>query len=125
MVDITPLLKKGSQIIQSYGNGGFVVSDKSLKGSINILPSGVYGWNVSDINNLKIDDFSEILKEKQDIEILLLGTGTKMQFVDDAIIKELKKNKIVVDMMDTGAACRTYNVLLSEERRVAAAIIAI
>lgn len=125
MVDITPLLKKGSQIIHSYGSGGFVVGDKSFKGSMLIIPNGVYSWNVTDINNLKISDFSELIDEKQDIEILLLGTGVKMQFVDDEIIKQLKRNKIVVDMMDSGAACRTYNVLLSEERKVAAAIIAI
>ena len=125
MVDITPLLKKGSHLINSYGAGGFIISNQKFEGSALILPSGVHSWNVKDISGINIESFAEVIKEANDIEILLLGTGKTMQFIDDKIVREIKRSKITVDMMDTGAACRTYNVLLAEERKVAAALIAV
>jgi uncharacterized protein len=59
------------------------------------------------------------------VEVLLLGTGTRHEFVPPSLRRRLRDAGIVIDTMDTGAACRTYNVLVAEDRRVAAALIAL
>jgi len=124
MVDITPVIPEGKQVINSYGDGGFVVSSKKIKSSLIVLPDETIEWDVKDFADISESSFKELFN-KNDIEVLLLGCGDKQQFLPHELEAIFKKNKIVVDCMDTGAACRTYNVLLSEERKVAAALIAI
>ncbi len=122
MVDITPLIKKDAQVIQSYKNGQFRISQKIYKTPVLVFPEFTAQWPVTDIANLQKDDFKSVIEHAHQIEVLLVGCGQKGQFVKPKIKQFLKEHKITMDMMDTGAACRTYNVLMAEGRHVAAAL---
>jgi uncharacterized protein len=114
----------GRAPIDAYGNGGFRFADMSHRGSLLLLPSGVYGWDVSEGDELTLAVFERVLAETG-IEFLLLGTGTQMRLVDPEIRAALKQRGIATDPMGTGAAVRTYNIMLAEQRPVAAALIAV
>jgi len=125
MMDITPIVPEGKQVIESYGDGIFTVTSVRHNNSIVVLPGKVFPWLISDAKELNRKNISVILENKEEIEILLLGTGKNLQNVNSEIIAILKQADISCDVMDSGAACRTYNVLLAEERKVAAELIAI
>ncbi|CAH0340563.1 Mth938-like domain-containing protein [Rhizobium sp. CECT 9324] len=114
----------GRAPIDAYGNGGFRFADMSHRGSLLLLPSGVYGWDVSEGDELTLAVFERVLAETG-IEFLLLGTGAQMRLVDPEIRAALKQRGIATDPMGTGAAVRTYNIMLAEQRPVAAALIAV
>ncbi len=114
----------GRAPIDAYGNGGFRFADMSHRGSLLLLPSGVYGWDVSEGDELTLAVFERVLAETG-IEFLLLGTGMQMRLVDPEIRAALKQRGIATDPMGTGAAVRTYNIMLAEQRPVAAALIAV
>lgn len=115
----------GRPPIDAYGNGGFRFAGMSHRGSILCLPSGVYGWEPADRNALVTGDFAKLLAEAQDVEILLVGMGTDLRPLPAELRAALKDVLISADPMATGAAVRTYNVLLAEDRAVAAALIAV
>ena len=115
----------GRAPIDAYGNGGFRFADMSHRGSILCLPSGVYGWEPSDPKSLNAADFGRVLAEAGTVRILLVGTGTELRPIPSALRAALREAGIVADPMATGAAARTYNVLLAEDRPVAAALIAV
>lgn len=121
-MDVTPLVKKGQQIIQSYSGGRFKVSGERHDGAIVVFPSETKAWAPSshDISELKIEDFDAVLAVKDDLDVILFGTGAAQEFLQPELKKMLKKEGLHIDVMDTGAACRTYNVLMAEGRRVAA-----
>ena len=124
-MDITPLVPKGRQIITGYGDGGFKINQVFVGGSLLVFPERSIAWDVKDAASLTPKHFQEIMDSLPPVELVLLGTGKSMQMADSAIKTALKARGIALDVMDTGAACRTYNVLMSEERRVAAALIAV
>ncbi len=109
--------------IDTYGNGGFRFADMSHKGGLICLPSGVYAWTVQNLENLMLDDFSRILSEADSFEFLLLGTGIDQSFVSKEIQEAFNEANLGLDVMNTGAACRTYNVLLAEKRPVGVAVL--
>jgi uncharacterized protein len=115
----------GRALIDAYGNGGFRFADMSHRGSLLILPSGIYGWTVGDMADLATASFAQLFEERGDIELVLLGTGTRQLWPDRTVRRAFADNKLVLECMDTGAAVRTYNVLLAESRIVAAALIAV
>lgn len=115
----------GSSPIDAYGNGGFRFADMSHRGSLLFLPSGIHGWDASADSELTVDLFAPVLAETGKIEVLLIGTGKEMRFIPPALRTALREKGIVCDPMNTGAAVRTYNILLAESRAVAAALIAI
>jgi uncharacterized protein len=115
----------GRPPIDAYGNGGFRFAGMSHRGSILCLPSGVYGWEPADRNALATGDFANLLAEAQDVEILLVGMGPDLKPLPAELRAALKDVRISADPMATGAAVRTYNVLLAEDRAVAAALIAV
>lgn len=115
----------GRAPIEAYGNGGFRFADMSHRGSILCLPSGIYGWEPADAASLNADSFARLLGEADDIQILLIGTGTDLRPLGPALRSVFKEARISADPMSTGAAVRTYNVLLAEDRAVAAALIAV
>lgn len=97
----------------------------SHQGSLLILPSGMYSWEPRDADSLKADDFSLAWKEAADIGFLILGTGADQAWPDSSIEREFVEHGIALEVMQTGAAVRTYNVLIAERRPVAAALIAV
>ena len=115
----------GRPPIDAYGNGGFRFADMSHRGSILCLPSGVYGWEPGDDGALAVAGFARLFAEASDVEILLVGTGKDLKPIPLALRAAFKEARISADPMATGAAVRTYNVLLAEDRAVAAALIAV
>jgi uncharacterized protein len=115
----------GRAPIDAYGNGGFRFADMSHRGSILCLPSGVYGWEPANPEKLSSDDFARVAAEAEGIQILLVGCGRDLRPLPAALRATFRDLRISADPMSTGAAVRTYNVLLAEDRAVAAALIAV
>jgi uncharacterized protein len=118
-----PLLT-GRAPISGYGRGRFRIGGINHAGSILILPDGVYSWPVTDPASLSADDLRAVLNFQPSPGFLILGTGASQLFPDKPLRTAFADAGIGLEAMDTGAACRTYNVLLSEERVFAAALIA-
>jgi uncharacterized protein len=114
----------GRAPIDSYGNGGFRFADMSHRGSLLCLPSGVYGWDLEEGDALTVDAFARVLAEA-DVEFLLVGTGKDIRPLPAPLKAALRARGISSDPMGTGAAVRTYNIMLGEQRPVAAALIAV
>ena len=115
----------GRAPIEAYGNGGFRFADMSHRGSILCLPSGIYGWEPGDAGRLTPGDFERLMEEADGVEIMLVGTGKELKPLPADLRAAFRAAGISADPMSTGAAVRTYNVLLAEDRAVAAAMIAI
>ena len=115
----------GRAPIEAYGNGGFRFADMSHRGSLLCLPSGVYGWEPADPMALTPADFARLLAEAASVEVLLVGMGKELRRLPPVLRDALREARISADPMSTGAAVRTYNVLLAEDRAVAAALIAV
>jgi len=115
----------GRAPIDAYGNGGFRFAEMSHRGSILCLPSGVYGWDVAEPGEITVASLARVLDEAADIEFLLVGTGIDIRMLPENLRAKLKAGDISSDPMSTGAAVRTYNVMLAESRAVAAAMIAV
>ncbi len=111
--------------INAYGNGGFRFAQMSHRGSILLLPSGIHAWPVTQFSDLIVSDFSRVFDEAADIEFLLLGCGDELQRPPADIREEFREHGTWIEPMATGAAARTWNVLLAEQRAVAAALIAV
>ncbi len=125
-MDITPLIAKNAQVIQGYGADGIRVSGVLYEGGAIVTTSICYplSFSTKDIQQLTLADFVflEALDFKPDV--LLLGTGTSIAFLPKELKQALKaRYDIIPDVMGTGAACRTYNVLLSEGRHICAALL--
>jgi uncharacterized protein len=116
----------GRAPIDAYGNGGFRFAGMSHRGSILCLPSGVYSWVPPAIAaELSVADFVAVLAEKEELGFLLLGTGPSQVFPSREIRNAFDAAGLGLEPMTTGAAARTYNILLAEKRRVGAALIAV
>ena len=121
-LDISPVDFEGRNIIQSYGNGKFQISDNKYDHSVLVFPDQIIPWSPIDTNNLIVDDFKKVLTVGPIVELLVLGCGKTTWFLPIPLRDELKEMGLVLEPMDTGAACRTFNVLLGENRRIAAAL---
>lgn len=117
----------GRAPIDAYGNGGFRFADMSHRGSILCLPSGIHGWDpgADAIGDMEISSLQRVMEEASAIEILLVGTGPSLLPLPASLRQALREAGMGVEVMSTGAAVRTYNVLLAEDRAVAAALIAV
>jgi uncharacterized protein len=122
-MDITPLIPGGRQVIDSYGSGRFQVSQEAYTSSILVTPDWTKPWLVQSFDDISINSLAPILAEEA--EILIIGAGERMQLMASLLRQEFREAKIAVDIMDTGAACRTYNLLMGDGRRVAAALLAL
>jgi len=115
----------GRAPIDAYGNGGFRFADMSHRGSLLCLPSGIYGWDMTLEDALTPAHFQKVLDEAAEIEVLLVGTGLELRPLPSELKAALRAKQISSDPMSTGAAVRTFNIMLSESRAVAAALIAV
>ena len=123
--DISPLAAAGRLIIDSYGPGRFKISGVMHEGSILLSPDGVSAWAIEGPAGLGPDSLDPLRALQPPTEVVLLGCGAQMRLIHSTIRSAWKERGLAVDIMDTGAACRTYNVLVAEDRRVAAALIAV
>ncbi len=132
-MDFRPLIPGDRQVIESYGGGGFRVSGTRYAGSLIVFPERTLAWSVTAMAELDVATLRPVVDRAVAdgavgggaVEILLVGCGLQNSFIDPELRAALKADGIALDGMDTGAACRTYNVLLGEGRNVAAALIAI
>jgi len=112
--------------IDAYGEMGLRIDKKRVEGSMYLLPDvGMFPWGVTAIDQVTPDHFVEIAAAIESFDLLLIGTGASLQFPSKEVREHLINIPWHFEVMDTGAACRTYNVLLGEQRRVAAALIAV
>jgi uncharacterized protein len=118
-MELTQLLQPGQQIIERYGPSGFRVSGALYLGPVLVFPDRTLVWADAALSEMGLAP----VVEHGGVELLLLGLGRRMAPVAAALRAALKARGIVLEGMETGAACRTYNVLLAEDRRVAAALL--
>jgi uncharacterized protein len=115
----------GRYQLDAFGAGGFRFADMSHRGSILATPSGIRIWPVTSFAEVTLESLQPVLDEAETIDFLILGIGHDIAFLPSALRDPFKAAGITVEAMATPAAARTYNVLVGEERRVAAALIAI
>jgi uncharacterized protein len=121
-MELTPVTPAGRQIIERYAAGGFQINGVVHAGSVLVFPETTLPWGPTSAAMLVPESFSAVV-EHGGVQILLLGLGRRALSVPSAVRAALRAKGIVLEPMDTGAACRTFNVLLAEDRRVAAALL--
>jgi uncharacterized protein len=124
-MNLAPARYPGRAAIDAYGNGGFRFAGISHKGSLLCLPSGIQAWGPTSATELDVGAFATVLAEGEELELVILGTGRRLEIPNADVRRAFAAAGVGLEAMDTGAACRTYNVLLAENRRVGAALIAV
>jgi len=115
----------GRAPIDGYGQGGFRFAGMSHRGSLLIVPSGIYAWNVFTPQEINEQTLDRVFAEAGEIDLLMIGSGRDPIALPAALRERCKQANISVDIQPTGGASSTYNVLLDENRRVAAALLAV
>lgn len=124
-MELIPLKRGQAPMIDGYGQGRFRVGGQDHPGSIIAVGEHVFPWPVRQFADLSVESFEPLSELEQLPEIVLLGCGPAMGLIKSAMKAALKDRGLVVDPMPTAAACRTYNLMLGEDRRVAACLIAV
>jgi uncharacterized protein len=122
-MDVTPVIPAGRQLIKGYGDLGFTISGTRWEGSVLVFPDQTVAWNAASLAEVTEESLAPVLAARP--QLLLLGCGASMAPVAQSLRVALRSAGITLEIMDTGAACRTFNVLLAEDRLVAAALIAV
>lgn len=112
----------GRNVFTGYGEGYVEVNGRKVAGSVIVTGEQVLDWNATDVAALAAPDLDTVLALKP--EIILLGTGTAFAFPEPAALAGIYRLRVGFEVMDTKAACRTYNILLGEGRNVVAALLA-
>ncbi|OHC80985.1 MAG: hypothetical protein A3G73_00200 [Rhodospirillales bacterium RIFCSPLOWO2_12_FULL_67_15] len=124
-LDITPLVPAGRQVIEAYGDGGFVIAGARYAGSVIVLPERTLAWTVAAAADVTEFALAPLFEALPPAEILVVGCGPRFAPAPGPLRPVFKARGVALEWMDTGAACRTFNVLLAEGRPVAAALIAV
>ncbi len=111
--------------IEAYGSGGFRFADMSHRGSLLCLPDGIWAWDVTAPDEIDTASLARMIAQAERIDTLIVGTGINVWIAPPALRAALRERKVVLDTMLTGPAIRTYNVMMGEGRRVAAALVAV
>jgi uncharacterized protein len=111
--------------IDAYGNGGFRFAGISHRGSLLCLPKGMFAWDVTSPADITRETLAAVFAAADDIDVLMIGLGPDIAAIPRELRDALRERKVIVEAVNTGSAIRTYNVLLAEERAVAAALIAV
>jgi len=111
--------------IDAYGNGGFRFAGLSHRGSLLCLPSGIRAWPPATAAEIDERALLPVFAEAAALELFLLGVGASMWVLPDALRQRFKDHRIALELMTTGAAVRTYNIVLGESRRAGAGFIAV
>ena len=119
-------MARDAPIIDAYGDGGFRLAGERREGSVLILADAALSWHVSSLADLKLSDFQPVLDAgAADVEFVLLGTGARNALPPREVRDGLRAAGLGLEFMDTPAAAKLYNLLTSEGRRLAAALIAV
>ena len=111
----------GQHLFTGYGAGYVAVNKVRYETSVVVSPQGVREWRVAGFDALGPQDFSFVAE--LGAEVVILGTGAAQRFPQPALARALSASGTGMEVMDTGAACRTYNILAAESRKVVAAIL--
>ena len=111
--------------IEAYGKGGFAFADMSHRGSLLCLPDAIWAWPVTQPEEIDEYSLARVFEAANAIDTLIVGTGTDVWLPPRGLREALRAVRVVLDAMQTGPAIRTYNIMLGERRRVAAALIAV
>jgi len=111
----------GKNLFTGYGEGYVLVNGLRHENNLIVLPESIEAWKGGGIENLTAEDFDHLAA--LGVEIVLLGTGAKLRFPSPSLSAKVLGSGIGLEVMDSGAVCRTYNILVAESRNVAAALI--
>jgi len=123
--DVTPQLSEERTLVEGYGSGRFTVAGTGYEGSVMVVEREAAPWAVSGPDEITVESLAFVLDREPAYEVLLIGTGAKMTLLPRALRAAIRERGPVPEFMDTGAAARTFNLLQTEARRVAAALIAV
>ncbi len=118
-MELIPRVQAGRQVIERYAASGFRISGAIYRGPVLVFPDRTEAWVEAAFTE---QGLAPVLAHGG-VELLLLGFGRRMAPVSAELRRALKQGGIAVEPMDTGAACRTYNMLVAEDRRIAAALL--
>jgi uncharacterized protein len=111
------------QIVRSYGPGRFLIGQREWHEPVLVRPQGTVAWRVTQVAELSLASLAALREGAPTPEILVLGCGARALPVAPTVRAALKDAGLALEVVDTGSACRIYNVLVAEGRRVAAALI--
>jgi uncharacterized protein len=109
--------------IDTHDNGGFRFAGMSHRGSLLCLPEGIWAWPVSTIAALTDEALAPVFGRSGSLDFFILGAGSEPWIAPERLRARFRAAHISLDAMTTGAAVRTYNVMLMESRRVGAGLI--
>lgn len=112
---------EGQYLFSSHGSGYVAVNGVRYETSVLVTPGSIAEWAVAGLETLSVADFEPLLAKQPDV--LILGTGSITRFPARELTLALAAAGVGLEVMDNGAACRTYNIVAAEGRRVAAAIL--
>jgi uncharacterized protein len=112
-------------LIDAYGDGGFRFGGMSHRGSLLCFPDGIWAWGVTDVAKLTVDSLAEAFDRAENLDFFLIGAGRDPWPLPEHLRARFRELSVRVDSMATGAAVRTFNILLAENRRVGAGLIAV
>lgn len=115
----------GPQAIEAYGPGSFTIAGLRHRGSILVLADRALPWAPASTAEITAESLALIRDATPPVELLLVGTGPRLELIAPQLRLAIRAWGVTLEPMATPAACRTYNLLLSEGRRVAAALIAL
>lgn len=110
-------------LIRSYSSGKLLVADAEYTSSMIVTPQGCRSWDLSALESLTTAHFAPVFELNFNPELVLLGTGKLQQFPRAEQTRSLLDAQIGLEVMDTAAACRTYNVLADDGRKVVACLL--
>jgi uncharacterized protein len=122
---ITPLQPEGRQLIQTYGGGAFTIAGVRHSGSVLVFPAETRPWPVTAFTEITAEMLQPVVDAGAEVEFLIVGAGLAAARLPDPLRDAFRNVGVTVEVMDTGAAARTFNVLMMEDRRLAAALIAV
>jgi uncharacterized protein len=111
------------QVIRTYGPGRFMIGEREWREPVLVMPNATVPWKVAHAEDLSLESLAPLREAATPTELLVLGCGARSVFVPPPLRADLKAAGLALEAVDTGSACRIYNVLLAEGRRVAAALI--
>jgi uncharacterized protein len=112
-------------LIDAHGGGGFRFAGLSHRGSLLCLPDGIWAWPVDDPAALSEEALARVFAQAGELDFFVLGSGAAPWIMPEPLRARFRAVQSSLDTMTTGAAVRTYNVMLMENRRVGAGLIAV
>ena len=122
-MDLLPRIPGDRQVINAYGDGGFRITGQHWRQPVLVFPGLTVAWDVDGFAGMTLESLLPVFEADPAVELLLVGCGPSMAFLPRDLRAAVRERGVVMEGLDTGAACRTYNLLMGESRRVAAALI--